>query len=159
MALSTIGRCATIQLLLSLGTSSPPAAADHSFLGSIRHHTIDGCAHFTTRSSCPTGTGACTWHPQDGCASGTATAQMTEARTKESRNLQTTARPTRKPKYKPPTRKPTTTRKPTNKPTTRSPVSCFRVSLQFFICLAHIDLTCSTTDIRHPSRHRQCQRR
>ena len=81
MALSTIGRCAIIQLLLSLGTSPPPAAANQSFRGSIRHHT-NGCAYFTTRSSCPTGTGECTWHPQNGCTSAMATVLMTEARMK-----------------------------------------------------------------------------
>ena len=170
MALSTIGRCAAIQLLLLLGTSPPPTAANQPFRGSIRHHT-NGCAYFTTRNSCPTGTGECTWHPQNGCASATATVQMTEARMK-SRHLQTTAKPTRKLTNKPttrmptskpttrkPTNKPTTTRMPTNKPTTQNPVRRFRVSfLILYLSRSHRPIVPLPIH-RHPSRHRQSQRR
>ncbi len=156
---STIGRCAVFLLLLKLGTSPPPAAADQSFRGSRRHRTMDDdCASCTAKSSCLTGTGECTWHPQNGCVSATSTTETSErvfltggeeensgkdeARTmKVSRKLQgSTRRPTskpttrspttRKPTSNPTTRQPTTSKPtPTSKPTTRSPVSRSSASL------------------------------
>ena len=143
MLFSTIGRCAVIQQVFSLVASPPPTAANQFYRGSSRHHTVDGCTSFTEKISCLTGTGGCTWHPQNGCVSATSKTETSErafltgggeensgddeARTmKVSRNLQGTTRsPTRKPTTRSPTtRIPTrnpTTRRPTSKPTTRSP--------------------------------------
>ena len=155
LSTSTIGRCAAViqPLFFSLVASPPPAAADQSFRGSIPHPPIDGCASFTTRTSCLAGTGECTWHPlMNGCVSATATATATaqtnlkgneeksngddEAKLKASRDLQqkkaTPAPTTMKPTA--PTQSPTTP-SPTNKPTTRIPVSRFRLSVHFVICL------------------------
>ena len=112
--LSTIGRHAVLQLIVSMGASPPLAAADQLFRGS-RHRNIDGCVSFTTKSSCLTGTVGCAWHPHDGCASSMETVQTTdmphrlehegvsngdyESRLKMSRELQNikTRKPTRKP--------------------------------------------------------------
>ena len=131
---STIGWCAVFLLLLKLGTSPPPAAADQSFRGSRLYRTMDdGCASFTAKSSCLTGTGECTWYPQNGCVSARAMTRTTdrvilhgdegdknkgddEASLRVSRKLKTptTPRPTS------PTNK-STTRSPTNKPTLTCP--------------------------------------
>ena len=140
MMISTIGRCAVIQLLFSLVASPPPAAADQSFRGSSRHHTIDGCAPFTTKTSCLLGTGDCTWHPQNGCVSATTTVKKNgwvhqkeneedsngdgEAKLKASRNLQKVPK-TASPTTKKPTTLPTTVPnpQPTPDPTTATPTS------------------------------------
>ncbi len=135
---STMERCAVFLLLLKLGTSPPPAVADQSFRGSRRHRTTDdGCASFTAKSSCLTGTGECTWHPQNGCVLASSTTETSErvfltggeeensgydeGRTmKVSRKLPGSTRlPTSKP----------TSRRPTSKPTTKSPVSRSSASL------------------------------
>lgn len=175
MMRSTIGRCAVFLLLLKLGTSPPPAAADQSFRGSRRHRTMDDdCASFTAKISCLAGTGECIWHPQNGCVSATSTTETSErvfltggevensgddeARTmKVSRKLQgstrlPTSKPTTRSPTKPTTRQPTSKPTPKSKPTTRSPVSlqCFVV----IICLpySHRSKTCSTLLIhRHPN--------
>ena len=169
MLFSTIGRCAVILLVFSLVASPPPTAANQFYRGSSRHHTVNGCTSFTEKISCLTGTGGCTWHPQNGCVYATSKTETSErafltggeaensgddeARTmKVSRNLQGTTRsPTRKPTTRKPTttRSPTskpTTRSPTSKPTTRSPVSRSSASCQFCVCLPHRSKTCSATD-------------
>ncbi len=173
MLFSTIGLCAIIQLVFSLVASPPPAAADQFFRRSRPHRTIDdGCASFTAKTSCLTGTGECTWHPQSGCVSATVMVQTIdlvslhgdkgdknngddEVSLRVSRKLKTpaTPRPTS------PTNNPTT-RSPTNKPKSEPSVSRFHASFQFFICLSCIDLNLLPILIhRHPSQHRQRQRR
>ncbi|KAL3793013.1 hypothetical protein ACHAW5_003808 [Stephanodiscus triporus] len=145
MKLPTIGRCAAViqPLFFSLVASPPPAAADQYFRGSIPYPPIDGCASFTTRTSCLAGAGECTWHPlMNGCVSATATATAQtnlkeneeetngdgETKLKASRDLQkatskpTTMTPTA-PTQSPTTRSPTTQKPTTSKPTTRSPTS------------------------------------
>jgi hypothetical protein len=167
MLFSTIGRCAAIQLVLLLPSRPPPAAADQSFRGNRRHGTIDdGCVSFTAKSACLTGTGECTWHPQNGCVSATAMAQSTErvslsgdegdknkdgdeASLSVSRILQNI----------PPTQNPTT-QSPTSKPTSTPSVSRYSASCQFFVCLSRIDVKFVPLLIHgHPSQHRHGQRR
>jgi hypothetical protein len=127
MILSIIGQHAV--LIVSLGTSLPLAAAD-LFLRGSRHRTTDGCTSSTTKNSCLTRAGGCTWQPHTGCASSLVTAQTTdplsllmeysgddEARMETSRNLLATQKPTKKPTRRPapqktPTRRPTTTQRP-----------------------------------------------